>query len=102
MRQLFALTLLASGVVVAASTQEDPPYTMLNGKTCGATGTAVRAEVKALNIRKNQAGAPTADDIDTDVTLAGMVAPGEDEDRFDATKAARVVGFVMDVKVGGV
>ena len=29
-------------------------------------------------------------------------APGEDEDRFDPAKAARIVGFVMDVKVGGV
>jgi hypothetical protein len=102
MRQLFAVTLLASGIVLAASTQEDPTYKMQDGKTCGATGTAVKAEVKTLNIRKNQFGSPTADDIDTDVTLAALVTPGEDEDRFDATKAARIVGFVVDVKVGGV
>jgi hypothetical protein len=102
MRYVFILGLCATGFVLVGALPEGSDYTMQDGKTCGQTGTAVKKEVKALNLRKNQFGAPTADDIDTDVTLAAMLAPGEDEDRFDATKAARIVGFVMDVKVGGV
>jgi hypothetical protein len=101
MRYVLILGLLATGFVLAGAPPEGSDYTMQNGQTCGPTGTAVKAEVKALNLRKNQLAAPTADDIDTDVTLAAMLTPGEDDDRFDATKAARIVGFVIDVKVGG-
>ena len=102
MRYACVLALFAAGVVFGGAAQDGADYTMQNGKTCGPTGSAVKAEVKALNVRKNQFGMPTADDIDTDVTLTAMLAPGEDEDRFDATKAARIVGLVMDVKVGGI
>jgi hypothetical protein len=96
------LVLFAAGFLLAGAPPQDSDYTMQDGKTCGPTGSAAKAEVKELNLHKNQIGAPTADDIDTDVTLAAMLAPGDDEGRFDATKAARIVGFVMDVKVGGV
>jgi hypothetical protein len=101
MRYACVLALLAASLVLGGA-QEGTDYTMQDGNKCGPTGTAVKAEVKALNLRKNQVAPPTADDIDTDVTLAAMLTPGDDEDRFDATKAARIVGFVMDVKVGGV
>jgi hypothetical protein len=40
-------------------------------------------------------------DIDSTVTLTAMVAPGDDEDRFDVKSAATVRGFVLEVMVGG-
>src|SRR5262249_52273774 len=54
-----------------------------------------------LNRDKNRSAEPSEDDIDTDVSLAAMLAPGEDETRFDGARAARVVGFVVKVKAGG-
>jgi hypothetical protein len=67
----------------------------LEGKQSGSDGT------KALNPLKNRFTFPKDDDIDKDVTLAGMLAPGDDVDRFDSTRAATVSGFVVDVKRGG-
>ncbi len=44
---------------------------------------------------------PVSSDIDQTVMLTAMVAPGDDEDRFDVKSAATVVGFVLEVMVGG-
>lgn len=98
------LLILASGMTVmlgAAAFQGDD-YPMSNGESCPLQGTAKKKDLQDLNRDKGRAAAPTADDIDTDVTLAAMLAPGEDETRFDPKRAASVVGFVVNVKVGGV
>jgi hypothetical protein len=57
--------------------------------------------VKELNTLKNRAAMPGPQDIDTDVSLAAMLAPGQDDHRFDAGKAATVTGFVVRVLPGG-
>jgi hypothetical protein len=100
MRPLYFVVVAALSAL-AGSPAQDNNYTLSTGKSCPPEGTAKRAEVKAINKDKNRFETPTADDIDTDVTLATMLAPGEDDKRFDQTRAARVVGFVVDVKVGG-
>src|SRR5262249_19355423 len=87
-------------------TPADPPAnqdvrTGSDGTMCGLEGTAVSAAGKALNRLKNRWQPPKADDIDPDVTLAALLAPGDDLDRFSEEKGARVAGFVVAVKVGG-
>jgi hypothetical protein len=72
-----------------------------DGTPCGPEGDAKPEKLKALNRDKNRFATPSVDDIDSDVTLAAMLSPGEDEGRFDQTKAARIVGFVVKVKAGG-
>jgi hypothetical protein len=92
---------LFAALALGAAPLDEGVYTLSDGKPCPPEGTAKNAEIKAVNKDKNRFKAPTADDIDTEVSLATMLAPGEDDKRFDSTKAARIVGFVVDVKPGG-
>ncbi len=74
----------------------------LNGMPCGLEGKPGGSpSQKDLDRQKNRYAMPSASDIDPEVSLAAMLAPGKDIKRFDATKAARIRGFVIDVKVGG-
>ncbi len=93
---------LSLSAMLGAATLRDDAYLMSNGQACPLDGTAKKEDLKVLNRDKSRSEAPTADDIDPDVTLAAMLAPGEDETRFDQKRAASVVGFVVNVKVGGV
>jgi hypothetical protein len=65
-------------------------------------GDAVRPDIRALNRLKNRQSAPTARDIDRTVSLAAMVRPGNDSGRWDDHKAGQLVGYLADVKMGGV
>ena len=69
---------------------------------CPVEGDAVTAGVRSLNRLKNRATPPVAQDIDSTVTLTALLAPGDDRDRWSERQAAIVVGYVRDVKVGGV
>jgi len=110
MRTGFAVLvkMAASGLLVVLCLIQTGPQDVIvvptkSGKTkCGLVGMATSGNGKQLNRKKNRYEAPTDDQIDPEVTLAAMLAPGDDLDRFDETKAARLIGFVIDVKVGGV
>jgi hypothetical protein len=67
----------------------------LEGKATGSDGT------KESNPLKNRFNFPKEDDIDPDVTLMAMLAPGDDVGRFDPKRAATITGFVGNVKPGG-
>jgi hypothetical protein len=73
----------------------------INGQDCSLQGDARSPDVKALNRLKGRYHSPVASDIDQSATLTAMVAPGDDEDRFDVQSAATVTGFVLQVEVGG-
>ena len=73
----------------------------LNGRLCPLQGDARSADVKALNRLKGRYHSPVSSDIDPTVALTAMVAPGDDENRFDVKSAATVMGFVLQVEVGG-
>jgi hypothetical protein len=78
---------------------------MLNGKDCGPSGEPSPEDPGGelgLNKHKNRWDLPGDDDLDPSVSMAAMIAPGWDKDRFDGAKAARIQGYVVDVKVGGV
>jgi len=98
-RCFFWLSALALVLCTSALGQE--VITFSDGSKCGMEGTAKRDNVKAVNGLKNRYTPPTDADIDPDVTLAAMLAPGDDIDRFDWSKAATITGFVIDVKPGG-
>lgn len=65
------------------------------------SGNTPAESVQALNRLKNRYVAPTASDIDPAITLEALLAPGNDEGRFDPSKGAELVGVVTDVIVGG-
>src|SRR5579859_1107669 len=69
---------------------------------CPVEGDAKIAGVKDLNLLKRRMTTPTSADMDNQVTLAAMVAPGDDTSRFDVKMGATIEGYVADVKVGGV
>src|SRR5262249_44456770 len=68
---------------------------------CPVEGTAKSQAGKALNRLKNRTVAPHPDQIDRAVTLEAMLAPGEDEGRFDEQKGAIITGWGVNVEQGG-
>jgi hypothetical protein len=74
----------------------------LNGAPCGLTGKPGGSLAQhTLNRHKNRYQTPDQIDIDPQVSLAAMLAPGNDVNRFDQSKAATIRGFVINVSVGG-
>ena len=80
----------------------DNVYTMADGSPCRPEGDNSRPALIALDLQKNRAAAPRPEDIDPGVTLAAILAPSTDIDRFDATRGATVEGIVVRVKAGSI
>jgi hypothetical protein len=100
----FAVGLLLAASVPAHLHQETPaPAASLdtyNG--CPMEGNAQSAGVRALNRFKNRYTAPNPDQINPAITLAAIVAPGNDIGRWKVKAGATITGYVMDVKPGGI
>jgi hypothetical protein len=69
---------------------------------CPVEGDASSPAVRELNRLKNRTASPAPQQLDPAVTLAAMLEPGDDRGRWNESHAAEVVGYVQDVKVGGV
>jgi hypothetical protein len=69
---------------------------------CGMEGDAAASPVRALNRLKNRYRAPQPTDVDSQVTLAALVQPVDDRERWDERRGAVIVGYVHDVKPGGI
>src|ERR1035437_7425596 len=67
---------------------------------CGMEGDARSLGVRALNRLKNRYAAPQQ--IEPSVTLAAILAPGRDTGRWKVKQGAEIVGYVFDVKFGGI
>jgi hypothetical protein len=52
---------------------------------------------RAFNNLKNRTAAPSAADFDPRVTLAAMLAPGDDRSRWRQTRAAAIEGYVVRI-----
>ncbi len=68
---------------------------------CPPEGTAHSARIRRLNELKNRSAPPSDTDIDRSVTLAALLAPGDDHARWNESKAAEISGYVFRVKSGG-
>ena len=68
--------------------------------SCGMEGDARNLGVQALNRLKNRYLAPQQ--IDPAITLAAILAPGRDTGRWKVKQGAEIVGYVFDVKRGGI
>ena len=95
-----ALTAVALSLL-AAQPADDLTTIKLNGMDCGPDGIATSKPGKALNRLKNRYQPPGEDDIDPDVSLPALLAPGYDVGRFDTKRAATLRGYVVRVMVGG-
>jgi hypothetical protein len=64
-------------------------------------GVALSARARAFNRLKNRTELPLASDFDERVTLAELLRPGDDRERWSASRAAAVEGYVIEVWEGG-
>lgn len=89
--------LMATALIpVRADSQE-----RFNG--CGMTGNARGKELRQLNRLKNRYNRPMPEDYSRyDVSLGDILEPGDDGKRFTNSAAAQIVGYVRDVKIGGI
>ena len=71
-------------------------------KGCAMEGDTRSPGVRALNRLKNRYTAPSASQIDPSITLAAIMAPGYDLSRWKVNRGAEIVGYIYDVKPGGV
>ena len=69
-------------------------------KGCGMEGNATKPATKALNRLKNRYTAPDAAEVNSAVTLAAILATGNDVGRWKVRYGAEIVGYVYDVKPG--
>jgi hypothetical protein len=94
-RTFFALAVLVACVASRVQAQGA-------ARACPAAGDTQSPKSRALNLLKNRTGVPSAQDVDSTATLAAIVAPGDDQHRWDERRAAVVVGFAVDALPGGV
>jgi hypothetical protein len=69
---------------------------------CPMEGDAALPSVQALNRLKNRYTAPAPSAVDSQVTLAALLRPGDDRTRWNEARGASIVGYVHDVKPGGI
>jgi hypothetical protein len=69
---------------------------------CPPEGSAKSERIANLNRLKNRLTFPQAKDFDTTITLKKILTPGNDEARWNVLKAAKITGYVYDVKPGGI
>jgi hypothetical protein len=77
-------------------------YNAEDSSDCDVEGNAVSKEVKALNRLKNRATFPDSIDFDNTITLEKLIEKGNDKYRWHSAKAARIRGYVANVKPGGI
>ncbi len=93
----FLIMVIACGLFMGTQLAAQEIY-----RSCGVEGDAKEIAARKMNKLKNRYLPPQASDYDKSVTLAAMLAAGNDEKRWSETKAAEITGYVHDVKVGGV
>lgn len=69
---------------------------------CPPEGTAKTEHLARLNRLKNRNTFPKSEDFDSTITLKKLLEPGDDRERWDILKAAKITGYVYDVKPGGI
>ena len=97
-----ATVCLCISLTSLAYPQRAASHSLENYNGCGMQGDARSPAVQALNRLKNRYIAPQPEQIDRAITLAAMVAPGNDTGRWKVKQAAEIIGYVFDVKVGGI
>jgi hypothetical protein len=96
------MIVVALSLMLVGQAGDDLDVITLNGENCPLEGDAKSPDVKDLNRLKNRYRSPVSSDIDPTITLTAMIAPGDDENRFDSKSAATIMGFILKVNEGSV
>ena len=70
-------------------------------QNCPSAGIALTSRARQLHRLKNRTALPQAADFDTRITLAELLKPGDDTNRWSTGRAARIQGEVIDVENAG-
>jgi hypothetical protein len=70
-------------------------------RNCPSAGIALTSRARQLHRLKNRTALPQAADFDSRITLAELLKPGDDTDRWSTDRAARIQGEVIDVENAG-
>lgn len=70
-------------------------------RNCSDAGIGVTSERRRQHRLKNRTAFPRESDFDPNVTLAALLQPGDDTNRWSTDRAARVQGYVIDVAYAG-
>lgn len=89
----------AATVLLSPTAQAGDAQKLAN---CPLTGDATDAAAQKLNTLKRRLTVPAPQDIDPNVTLQALVAPGDDTVRWDEKHGATIEGYVAAVRVGGI
>jgi hypothetical protein len=95
-----ALSLVALACVLASPVWAQTGLPTYND--CPMEGDARSPAVRALNRLKNRYAAPTPEQLNPKITLAAILAPGDDIGRWKVKEGAQIAGYVYDVKPGGI
>ena len=90
-------TLLLASVAVALIIAV---WLVLTGN-CPSAGIALTSRARQLHRLKNRTALPQAADFDTRITLAELLKPGDDTNRWSTDRAGRIEGEVIDVENAG-
>lgn len=71
-------------------------------RNCPSAGIALTSWARHHHRLKNRTAFPQAADFDSRVTLAALLQPGDDSNRWSTDRAARIQGQVIDVAYAGV
>lgn len=69
---------------------------------CPIEGNAKTVKSRELNVLKNRSNFPTEKDFDININLTSLLKSGDDKKRWNNTSAAKIIGYVRDVKPGGI
>lgn len=70
-------------------------------QNCPSAGIALTSRARQLHRLKNRTALPQAADFDSRITLAELLKPGDDTNRWSTNRAARIQGEVIDVENAG-
>jgi len=101
MKKLFVGCVLLGSLFVPAYRAQVPSAGMQNFDGCGLEGDAKPQPLKNLNRLKNRFTPPAASQMNPQITLDAILAPGNDLNRWSESQGATVTGYVIDVKPGG-
>jgi len=87
-----------TGAPAPASTATGPAEVY---RSCPLEGSAITNNRKESNRKKNRITRPASGDIDANATLPAILQGGADAQRWSDARAASIVAYVYDVKVGG-
>lgn len=82
---------------VASSVHAQPVF-----DTCGMEGTAIRADVRLLNTKKNRYDVPTEMQINRKVDFVTLLTSRERPSAFKEGDAVEIIAYVSEIKIGAV